>query len=155
MFTGLRIGIATAQFLADVRNLPVIPFSSLLAQALAVNKSTAGRIWALGDAKSKRVYTLCLSASDLQPLYQCKDDEVEALPPELAATKMKAGDLLTGEGAHLYSWPTDVTLIPKQNSYFSPDALAQMTHALFLAKRTISGLELQPRYLKTGQSHLP
>lgn len=154
MFTGLRIGIATAQFLADVKNLPVIPFSSLLAQALSV-KEKASRVWALGDAKSKRVYTLCLGPEDLDPLYQCKDDEVEALSPELAAAKMRSGDLVTGEGAHLYPWPKEVSIFPKQDSYFRPDALAQMAHTLLLAKRTISGLELQPRYLKTGQTHLP
>lgn len=157
MFTGLRIGVATAKFLADALDLPVIPFCSLLAQALGASAAASERVFVLSDARSGRVYSLCLEAHERDPLREPTEAEVVACLPSVAAARMRSGDKLVGEAALIYAqeWPAGTVVLPEAESYFRPSALATLGHALFLAKRTQTALELQPRYLKTGQNHLP
>lgn len=55
-FTGIRIGIATVKGLAQPRNIPIIPISSL--EGLAYNISyTHGLICPIMDARRNQVYT--------------------------------------------------------------------------------------------------
>lgn len=160
MFTGLRVGVATAKFLADVHSLQLAPVSSLAALALgAKNAVPAGkRLWALNDARSQRVYALCVEPGSLSAELQPSEAEEVAWKPEELAPKLRAGDVLVGEGALAFrsSWPSGV-VIPEAPELHFPHAGCIGLLGLAAQKRNAlrDPSEVVPRYLKTGQNHLP
>jgi len=157
MFTGLRVGIATAKFFADIHNLPVAPVSSLLALALAAKTQNKEKnIWALSDAKSQRVYALHIKKNTLCPELEPNDNEEQALTPEEAAKLMLQNDYLLGEGAELFAkhWPKYIELAEKPLHTLRAFHIGEAGYTLFQKKKTITATQLQPRYLKTGQAHL-
>lgn len=158
MFTGLRIGVVTAKFLADPMGIPCVPVSSLMAlahqSASWAKDLNGGKLWVLGDARSQRVYSLGMDKipADFTPPF----DEEEALSPEQAALKMKSGDALVGEGALLFQdrWPSGVRLLPADSHVLKAGAVGQVGAERFKRNFTCSATELEPKYLKTGQAHL-
>lgn len=161
MFTGLRIGVATAKFLSDALDCKLIGFSSLLIQAvsakIALTPSDGTRIWAVSDAKSNRVYASAYYSSDLENNTQVDPNEAVALFPQELAPKLQESDILVGEGAQHYlgQWPANVTVAKLEPSSFAPAAMARVSYQLFQDNSFQSSIELQPKYLKTGQAHLP
>ncbi|MGZ3686511.1 MAG: tRNA (adenosine(37)-N6)-threonylcarbamoyltransferase complex dimerization subunit type 1 TsaB, partial [Bdellovibrionota bacterium] len=93
MFTGLRIGITTAQFWADPLGSPCVAVSSLLALAHQSQKLELETVWAVSDAKAKRVYALRLAPGLIPPDWSAPAGEEIASTPEETASLMQAGDL--------------------------------------------------------------
>jgi tRNA threonylcarbamoyladenosine biosynthesis protein TsaB len=87
-FTGLRLGIATARAIAQARDIPVVPVSSL--DALAAGR--AGRVAAVIDARRGEVFAALYedSARTLEPV---------ALAPADLAAQLGPGTLAVGDGA--------------------------------------------------------
>ena len=155
MFTGLRIGVVTAKFLADPLGIPCVPVSSLI--ALALQSERVGgpkKVWAVSDARSKRVYALGLNgfASDFSP----PEGEEIALSPEEAAKSMRAGELLLGEGAQLYRelWPAGTDILPEETHTLRASTVGRIGAKRYALGLKCSATELEPKYLKTGQPHL-
>ncbi|HEY8279917.1 MAG TPA: tRNA (adenosine(37)-N6)-threonylcarbamoyltransferase complex dimerization subunit type 1 TsaB [Bdellovibrionota bacterium] len=154
LFTGLRIGMVTAKFLADPLNLPCVAVPSLLALALQSGEVGKGRVWALGDAKSRRVYAL--EVTELPPDFSSPPGEEVAISPEEAAQRMRSGDFLVGEGALLYKdlWPAGTRLLPESAHALKGETVGKVGARRYALALTCTATELEPKYLKTGQAHL-
>ncbi|MEX1263934.1 MAG: tRNA (adenosine(37)-N6)-threonylcarbamoyltransferase complex dimerization subunit type 1 TsaB [Actinomycetota bacterium] len=101
LFTGLRVGVATAKTLAQVVNVPVVGITSLDALAYAVRYSPR-RIAAVIDARRKEVFSAIYRAVP-GGIVRERDYEVHA--PDRLAAELQAmpGEVLAvGNGAMLY-----------------------------------------------------
>jgi tRNA threonylcarbamoyladenosine biosynthesis protein TsaB len=87
-FTGLRLGIATARAIAQARDLPVVPVSSL--DALAAGHE--GRVAAVIDARRGEVFAAIYEdgTRTLEPV---------ALAPGALAARLAPGTIAVGDGA--------------------------------------------------------
>lgn len=156
MFTGLRIGITTAKFLADPLELPCVPVSSLMALALQSGSLDKTTVWAVSDAKAKRVYALRVGPGEVANDFSPPTDEELAMVPPEAAARMVAGDFLLGEAALLYesSWPAGVVLAEPTAHLLRASSVGMIGARRYALGLTCSANELQPKYLKSGQGPL-
>lgn len=150
-FTGLRIGVISAKFLADALSVAIVPVSSLQAQALSARgKISSGRIWSLTDAKRQEVYALCVTPKDLDPAAEIDIDRELALRPESLAAQLQPGDILLGEGAENYqsAWP-EAQMAAADWRYLQAGNLGLIGRAKRARGEALSAVEIQARYLKT------
>jgi tRNA threonylcarbamoyladenosine biosynthesis protein TsaB len=89
-FTGLRLGIATARALAQARDLPLAPVSSL--DALAAGIEHDGPVAAVIDARRGEVFAAVYEHGErtLEPV---------AIAPAALAARLAPGTLAAGDGA--------------------------------------------------------
>lgn len=156
-FTGLRVGIVMAKFLADSINAPVSPVSSL--HALLQAWSGPGlpkteKVWALGDAKRHEVYALGLAPEKIG--FDCEPpitDEL-ALSPEALLEQLGQSDLLIGEGAENFReiWPAGrLGLIEGEIPKLKASAIGQIGLWKHKNQKSCSALSIEARYISSGK----
>jgi tRNA threonylcarbamoyladenosine biosynthesis protein TsaB len=152
LFTGMRVGIATAKAMAHALRVPVIPVASL--DLLALPLRYADRlIAAVIDARRSEVYYAFyrLGPGGVQRLEPPAVGPVGDLVGELLATGEEA--LLVGDGALRYREQISAGLrrIEFAEQWLAqPSAapLVQLAHARALREEWVQPGEVQPLYLR-------
>jgi tRNA threonylcarbamoyladenosine biosynthesis protein TsaB len=149
-FTGLRIGLATAQGLAWSRNLPVVAVSTLEVVAAQV-PCQPQPVAVLMDAKRREVYL---------GRYRCSEGRPQALQePVRLALDALAGELspplvLTGPGLTVHEeflrnrLDPEIHPAPPELRYPQAATLARLALPLVRAGQTIALRRLTPLYLR-------
>jgi len=152
-FTGLRIGVATAQGLALGLNLPAWGMSSLrlLAEAAAVGDGT---VWAVADARRELVYAACFQRGP-GGLERILEDC--AISPARLAGMLHPPALLLGDGARLYAEQLIVpglTLAPAWAEVTRPGILALRGEERLEKGESLSPEKLTPRYCRPSEAEI-
>ncbi|MGE5380136.1 MAG: tRNA (adenosine(37)-N6)-threonylcarbamoyltransferase complex dimerization subunit type 1 TsaB [Methylocystaceae bacterium] len=161
-FTGLRIGLATAQGLAMALSLPLIAVSTLevLAAPLAL---TPALLVPVLNARKGEVYTRVYSGGldGITPIGNEKAAAPEALCSEIRELSAATGHsmvALTGDGVQPYQeiWERELgdMLVPVPAYQARPRAgvLADLAARLFEQGRFIDPLDVRPSYLRLSEA---
>jgi tRNA threonylcarbamoyladenosine biosynthesis protein TsaB len=151
LFTGLRVGIATAKAMAHALRVPMVGVSSLDLVAFPV-RWTSRLIVAVLDARRGEVFTSSYRQvpGGLQRVAEPRVCTPVDLATELMATREET--LLVGDGAWRYSSEFEVTaqieLADQGAQYPSAGSLVQLAHARALREEFVPHWELSPVYLR-------
>lgn len=151
LFTGLRVGIATANAIAFARAIPIIPVSSLEILAHAARLSSR-RIVSIIDALSGEVYFAS---------YRSEGTGVHALTeprlatPDVVAAELAALDediLVVGDGAQHYAErfasTSHITIAGASFQYPSAATLVEIAVSRATQTTFVAGTDVQILYLK-------
>lgn len=157
LFTGLRVGVATAKALALALRVPMVGLSSLDLLAFALHH-TDGLIATVVDARRGEVFAA---------LYRPVPGGVQQVaaprvcgPNELASELMAMGEdcLLVGDGAMRYAAAFDDTrhlqIADGAFAHPSPAALVQLAHSRAVREEFVHSSELEPMYLRKADAEI-
>lgn len=157
LFTGLRVGIATAKAFAFAREVPMVGISSLDLLALPV-RFAEQRIVAVLDARRGELFHAAYRQvpGGIQRLGEpgvCSPDD---LANELIADRH--GALLVGDGAlryqELFSSLDRVEIAEQQHAYPSASSLVMLAHAQAMREQFVPSWELKPIYLRQPDAEI-
>ncbi len=148
-FTGLRIGLATAQALAWP-DLPCVGVSTLHALAVGVADQGDGQICACMDARRNQVYNALFESNNGQLKRLC-DDRALALD-ELAS--QLDNPLFVGDALSLctQAYSAKHRLPPPSLAHVTGEAVCRAAWPLFQRGETVACHELVPVYLRLPQA---
>ena len=157
LFTGLRVGIATAKSLAHALRVPVIGIPSLDLLAFPLRHSRRG-IVAVIDARRGEVYSARYRAvpGGVQRLVEPSVGSADDVAADLDAS----GDevLLVGDGALRYREVLGkvkrAELADPWLAYPSAAPLVQLAHARALREEWVNHWELEPLYLRKPDAEI-
>jgi tRNA threonylcarbamoyladenosine biosynthesis protein TsaB len=157
LFTGLRVGVATAKAMAQALRVPMIGLSSLDLLAFTFQHSD-GLIATVVDARRGEVFAA---------LYRPVPGGVQRVaaprvcaPGELASELMAMNEdcLLVGDGALRYGTVFDdaryLQIADRAFAYPSPAALVQLAQARALREEFVQPSELEPLYLRKADAEI-
>ena len=152
-FTGLRIGLATAQGLALGLDLPVAAVSTLRLVAASVARPGA-TIWPVLDARRGLVYAapFRLGHEGLERL-----DQDAAMSPQRLAETIKGPALLVGDGAQVYARElagAEREMAPDWAGLPRPGLLALLGHDRIKSGKGIKPEEVSPRYCRPSDAEI-
>lgn len=151
LFTGLRVGIATAKAMAHALRVPMIGVTSLDLVAFPVRWSPRLVVAAI-DARRGELFTATYRQVP-RGIQRLSDYKVSS-PDELVSDLLVQRDdiLLVGDGALRYADRFDdltgAELADQALAYPSPASLVQLAHAQALREEFVKPWELQPLYLR-------
>lgn len=158
LFTGLRVGIATARAFAQVLRVPVVGIGSLDVLAFSV-RHTRSRICAVTDAKRGEVYYAFYRPV---PGGLARESEYLVGPPERLGADLEASGeetLLVGGGALLHRRELEEAGTPLEfatTSMAFPSAVELLELALprFLREETGRAEDLLPHYVRKSDAEI-
>lgn len=151
LFTGLRVGIATAKALAHALRLPMIGVPSLDLVAFPVRWSQRLIVAAI-DARRGELFvaTYRQVPGGIQRLGEYRVSSPKDLATDLMATRDDV--LLVGDGALRYGDEfrdlAGVELADQGLAYPGAASLVQLAHAQALREEFVNSWDLQPLYLR-------
>lgn len=151
LFTGLRVGIATAKAMAHALRVPMIGVPSLDLLAFPVRWSPRLVVAAI-DARRGELFVA--TYRQVPGGIQRLDDYRVSSPDDLATDLMATRDevLLVGDGAlryaELFNPLTEVELADQGLAYPAAASLVQLAHARALREEFVNTWDLQPLYLR-------
>lgn len=157
LFTGLRVGIATAKAIAFAQRIPMIGVSSLDLLAFPV-RFTSRLIVATIDARRGEIY-YALYRQVPGGVQRVSDYSIGA-PEDLASELMAQGEeaIILGDGARRYheelSEVHDVEIVDSGHTYPSAASLVQLAHAQALREEFTSIDAISPMYLRKPDAEI-
>jgi tRNA threonylcarbamoyladenosine biosynthesis protein TsaB len=155
LFTGLRVGVATAKAMASALRVPMLGVTSLDLLAFEV-RWTSKRIVSVVDARRGEVFFAFYRQvpGGVQRLSEMRCGSPEELCSEIQATGEDC--LAVGDGALRYAEALqDVMHVDAGDAglaYPSPAALVQLAHARALREEFVNSWDLQPVYLRKADA---
>ncbi len=157
LFTGLRVGVASAKAIAFALRVPVIGVSSLDLLAFPARFSQR-RIAAVVDARRGELFHAFYRQvpGGLQRL----TEPVVASPDDLVSELWATGEehLVVGDGALRYAERFKdvprVEIADQSLAHPSAASLAQLAHARAMREEWVSASELQPIYLRKPDAEI-
>lgn len=157
LFTGLRVGVASAKAMAHALRVPMIGVSSLDLLAFAV-RFTPRLIGAVVDARRGEVYHAFYRQV---PGGIQRVSEPAVGPPDDVASEVLAGGedcLLVGDGALRYREVFDglhqVEVADAELAYPSASSLVMLAHARALREQWVKPWEIEPLYLRKPDAEI-
>jgi tRNA threonylcarbamoyladenosine biosynthesis protein TsaB len=157
LFTGLRVGVATAKAMAHALQIPMIGVSSLDLLAFPV-RFTNRLIAAVIDARRAEVFHALYRQV---PGGVQRVSEPTVAPPEDLASELQAQAdevLLVGGGAlryrELFEDGQPVELVEQGLSYPTATSLVQLAHARALREEFVPHWEIEPVYLRQPDAEI-
>lgn len=157
LFTGLRVGVATAKAMASALRVPMVGVSSLDLLAFEV-RWTSRRIVSVVDARRGEVFYAFYRQvpGGVQRLSEMRCGSPEELCSEIQATGEEC--LAIGDGALRYAESlADVHRVEIEDAglaFPSPAALVQLAHARALREEFVNPWELRPLYLRKADAEV-
>jgi tRNA threonylcarbamoyladenosine biosynthesis protein TsaB len=157
LFTGLRVGLATAKALASALQVPMIGVSSLDLLAFPVRFSPRLIAAAIDARRGQLFYAFYRQVpGGVQRITDPTVDDPDDLASELVASGEEV--LLVGDGALRY--PQHFADLPRAEiveqglSFPSAASLVQLAHARALREEFVPHWEIQPLYLRQPDAEI-
>jgi tRNA threonylcarbamoyladenosine biosynthesis protein TsaB len=157
MFTGLRVGVATAKAMASALRIPMIGVPSLDLLAFPA-RWTDRRIVSVVDARRGEVF-YCFYRQvpgGIQRLSELQVGSPHQLCSEIQATGEEC--LAIGDGAIRYRDELEelkrVEIGETGTAYPSPASLVQLAHARAMREEFVNSWDLEPLYLRKADAEI-
>lgn len=157
LFTGLRVGVATAKAFAFARDIPMVGISSLDLLAFAV-RFTERRIVAVVDARRGELFHAAYR--QVPGGVQRLGEPMVSTPDELAGELLAVKDetLLVGDGARrnaeMLGSLGQVEVAEEGHAYPSAGSLVLLAHAQAMREEFVSSWQLSPMYLRKPDAEI-
>jgi tRNA threonylcarbamoyladenosine biosynthesis protein TsaB len=157
LFTGLRVGVATAKAMASALRIPVVGVSSLDLLAFPLRSSNR-RIVSVVDARRGEVFYAFYRQvpGGVQRLSEPAVGSPEQLCNEIQATGEDC--VAIGDGARRYADQLidliKVEIADAGLAYPSPASLVQLAHARAVREEFVNAWEVQPVYLRKADAEI-
>lgn len=157
LFTGLRVGIASAKAIAHALRIPMIGVTSLDLVAFPVRFTSRLIVAALDARRGEIFYSFYRQVPG--GIQRLTEPEVGS-PDDLASEIIARGEdcLMVGDGAlryqDLYSGLSKVELAEQTLAYPTATALVQLAHAQALREEWVNSWDLEPLYLRSPDAEI-
>jgi len=157
LFTGLRVGVATAKAIAFALRVPMIGVSSLDLLAFPVRFTPRLIVAAIDARRGELFYALYRQVpGGVQRISEPAVGTADDLASELLALSKEV--LLVGDGVHRYREAFDglakVEIVDQGNSFPSAASLVQLAHAQALREDFQQIDSIQPLYLRRPDAEI-